>query len=200
MDFSLNELVEQGYSQLTKEIGPFVAFIYTFQRGEKGRIRDHMSLMNHSVNFAIEAQMKVGKDDFKTLEKLCNIDSWLWSEIGLEEFYTTAAESNNISASKSIENYLGRKPFILHYQDNEIDRSKRLHVGSAFIWKGRHGDEKVKCTNFILKGENWCMIACSYKEKTGEGSSEAGRPKIEHRYSITQKEFLAARKAGEVRF
>ena len=118
-----------------------------------------------------------------------------------EGHYCLAAQMGHVSLCRAYEFLVGRTPFITtgidfnsHYRGYNLHNGGRtqgrLAMGSSFDWKG----ERVFVTNF--KDDKGALIACSYHpnpEGYGRGS------KIKHRYTITNKDLLEARKLAKQR-
>jgi hypothetical protein len=157
------------------------------------------SAMQDAIRLAIESGMQFGEDDFKVIKRDYSPEYWLH----IEGCYARAIEAQhgpNPSAYQAIEKYLGRKPFVVQIRSSG-SKQVRLHEGARFYW---HEDMKkevfVKVTSFSevereidgTKTKVPCVIACSYKERSGTGYEP---DKIERMFKITHEDIKAYHKA-----
>ena len=126
----------------------------------------------------------------------------------LEYFYREAVLYRNNSAYQAFESYQGRDPFIWKDASLSVNTGdgpagqglERLVVGSRFQWMG----EAVHVTSF-RDGDNPAVVACSYT-KTGDAvlcetckhQLTWPKPKLLHRFRITQGDLSDARKVLKI--
>lgn len=148
---------------------------------------EYENVLNEAVSLAIKTGLHFDREDFKLFQtKLVNGRGYYredpFSQGDGESFYAAAVACRNISACQSIEEWLGRKPFI-------YTNGKRLHVDSEFGWNG----EAVTCTSFAKDGSH--LVACSYvfPNRYDEKGKYVGL-KVKHVYKITREDILNARR------
>jgi hypothetical protein len=115
----------------------------------------------------------------------------------LDDLYRVAVGMKNIRAAISIEQYLGRKPFIFVGVKSRIghgrfswERTQRIAVGSSFDWHcPKYKKYRVECTSFAKDQES--LIACAYKW------DEDGNQQIVKRFKITRKMLMDKRKESK---
>lgn len=120
-------------------------------------------VLRGAMHDLIRAGIKFEIDDVVTA--LSGKNSGYWSDC--ESWYSSACGGDgggNTSAAISIENHLGRDPFIW------AERTKtpeRLCVGSQFTWK----NERVTVISFDDKQKT--LTACSYTEEKYDGDDDS---------------------------
>lgn len=130
--------------------------------------------------------------------------------LDIETFYTCAVTVKNISAARTVEDYLKRKPFI--FVDVEpgfnyfstgthgpVRKRGRVALGYKFVWN----NERVTVTSFSEDGTY--LVACSYKKQEPVNKNDdrvlrsppreevdcshwIDKSKIKRRYKITPRE------------
>lgn len=128
------------------------------------------------LDAAIEGALPFQLTDFEQIYGDFCGGHWFGSPRG-ERFYGIAVEAGNISACRSIESMLQRKPFIW--------QKKRLACGSSFLWSG----EKITETVWVTSLDDTQIVACAY-----DGARHRG--KVKRRYNITHKQLRAANKSA----
>jgi hypothetical protein len=155
--------------------------------------------MQSALRLAIESGMEFGEDDFAVIRREYGPEYWLH----IENCYAMAIDAQhgpNPSAYQAIEKHLGRKPFVIQVRSSST-KQVRLHEGARFYW---HEDMKkevfVKVTSFGevereingIKTKAPCVIACSYKERSGTGYEA---DKIDRMFKITHEDIKTYHKA-----
>lgn len=133
--------------------------------------------MREAMELAVKRGFTFNEDDIKWV---CdNLRPGYW--FSADGSYIHACEVGNASAWKSIENYLGRKPFIID--------GRRLCVRSRFVWNG----ERVTVTSFADDQSH--VVACSYHRvmekhycNDHEYETDGG---VKHIYKITHADIKA---------
>ncbi len=164
--------------------------------------------MRSAILLAVEVGFEFTRDDLLALYHPKRYHASYYLDI--EGFYGVAVTTNNRSAARAAEAYLGRKPFIFvdiepptyaYGQARAYERKRgRLAIGYWFTWK----DERVRVTSFSEDGSY--LVACSYKGDEvikQEADDRVLRPgareiideaaywqseKIKHRYKLTPKD------------
>jgi len=122
--------------------------------------------MCEAMLLAIGSGMSFKKDDFSTMSKDFRMGYWGHAE----NFYTIAVTANNMSACHAIEEFLGRKPFIVKFPvevASAYRQQGRIAVSTRFVWDNKW----VTVTSFSEDGN--ALTACSYNVR-----------KVEKRYKI----------------
>lgn len=123
-------------------------------------------VLRQAMHGLITAGVKFEADD---VAKALGKSGSYWSDC--EGWYSSACGSEhrdgggNISAAISIENHLGRTPFMWAERTKSAER---LRIGSEFTWAG----ERVKVTSFDDAAKT--LTACSYKNE-GDDEEEVGQ-------------------------
>jgi hypothetical protein len=137
--------------------------------------------LHRVLSAAITASLPFELNDFGEVYARCGGEHWFGSPAG-ERFYTEAVKVGNMSACKSFEHWVDRKPFMW--------QKKRLYLYSVLRWQG----QQVVVTSFADDGLS--LTACSY----GFDGTRCPSPqypqtgKILNRFTITHKELQAAMK------
>lgn len=121
--------------------------------------------MATALQLAVDAGMEFSQADMANIANRMRGQYWLH----LEPLYTKAVKADNLSACKSIEHALERRPWILG--------SQRLTVGAETPW------------GIVTSLKDERLIACEY-----EGPRQTGKPK--KRTNVTR-EMLAAENGQE---
>lgn len=159
--------------------------------------------LQETLSLAIRAGMEIRADELRLINKppfSDGMNSGYW--IQTENLYETAILYRNAAAYQAIEEYLGRKAFIIPGARKHINTGDgpagnglpRLFLGAEFAWNG----ERVRVTSF--NDEEKTLTACSYK-LDGEKKSckKCGhqvtwpREKVLHRYTISHADIKAAK-------
>jgi hypothetical protein len=169
----------------------------------EARLRNSMS---DTLQLVITAGLEFNKSDFSNLSTNFHLGSGYYYESYLdtdEYYYSIAVAVENISACKSFEQAVNRKPFITdnvktmdinyagHLSGFNQKRRSRLSRGCEFIWN----KELAHVTSFAK--DNSYLVACSYKPREKAlpcptcqhgGNWEMGELKIAHLYKIMHKD------------
>jgi|GEM_PF-3132137 len=138
------------------------------------------------INYAIDYGVKFFADDFKARLPVPN-----------EGTYTRACHGSrtysvgNRSAAMAMENYWGRKPFLVREPGKQTP--DRMYVGRDFIW---FGGMQLTCTSFDDKKKTF--RACQYADNRWRNGNPVKILKITHedvkRWNDSQKNDLFAEK------
>lgn len=158
------------------------------------------SRLNHgmleALRLAVGSGMEFAEADFQKLlaDNPRRFRSGFW--IGeREKLYELAVTVGNLSAAKSFEQAVGRKPFMADEVDPGEDRSgyvhrtgtrkrERLAVGFRFPWEG----ETVKVTSFAR--DNSYLTACSYRLTAEERDCpRCDEGRVQHLESVLHRQF-----------
>lgn len=158
------------------------------QRGRSWDKTNHAraAAMDLAVLYGLEFHEDDGADIADVCSRLSRWERWYAVACGAER------GSENRSAQKMIEKYLGRTPFLVRHSpgDKIGDRTPaRVYVGLEFQWYG----ERVTVTSFQDAAKTF--TACTYKPQESQTDAPA---KIAKRYAITHdaiRDYHAAIKA-----
>lgn len=137
--------------------------------------------MQSAMHLCLTHSIEFGIDDMRTIANEFNFHYWG----DAERCYTLACDSErgrgNKSAVAMLENYMGRKPFIIQHHPHDPSR-KRAFVGDQFLWCDKDSvcGERVTVTS-MSDGK---MVACSYR-------MDGNDRKIHRRYTITHDDIKA---------
>lgn len=174
--------------------------------------RKYNSALRGALWLAVESGMRFQLDDFSYISRHYRPGYWMEN---VEDSYSRLVHSRNLSAIRSFEKWIGRKPFIADNLWYPRCVRGRLCVGARFPWK----EEQVVVTSFGRDGTY--LIACTHVWRRWEQPEEEGDPaprvrklrlsyekkkkvkdgpvkKVRHRYKITHKALLGARKGGRM--
>lgn len=133
------------YQDSDRLFSPAVALINLMQRyNHERRCSEmrHAIAVRSAIYLAIRQQMRFDLDDFKNH----GLMQWGYIEGGTDGgLYKVACEAGNLTACKSIERCLERKPFILN---------GRIYVGRQFEWQRR----LVRCTSIAKDGQSLIAV------------------------------------------
>jgi len=158
----------------TVTISPVMQALTVFResipRGSDRRFNDGLFAV---MKAAIESHVPFDESDVEDFFGLFRAAVWL----NADRLYTLAVKQRHVSACRSIEHYLGRKPWLV--------KGSRLAIDSELIWKGK----RFMVTSFNDKTDT--LTACSYeREKRGGGQYETNT--LDGRLKITRDAFRAA--------
>lgn len=142
-------------------------FRESIPRGSDRRFNDGLFAV---MKAAIESHVPFDESDVEDFFGLFRAAVWL----NADRLYTLAVKQRHVSACRSIEHYLGRKPWLVNGQ--------RLAVGSGLTWEG----ETCKVTSF--NDANDTFIACSYKRRAHRDETD----KVNRRFTVTREAFKHA--------
>mgnify|MGYP000309565468 CR=1 FL=1 len=114
---------------------------YFFKQSFQYQSYETTNHIMYRVLCSLLAVCSFSEDDFSNITQKFNFGYWGGNYI--ESFYAEAVINRNISAWKSIEKYLNRKPFII--------KSKRMYEGATFYDKNECIE--YRCTGWNDKGK-----------------------------------------------
>jgi hypothetical protein len=170
------------------------------------------SSMVDTLELLIKANVKFDIEDFSKLHDNFHFGSgyYVTSFLGRDEhYYNIAVAVENISACKSFEYGVNRKPFITdnvitcdynyagHCSGFNQKLRSRLSIGCKFIYKG----EKVHVTSFAKDNSYLCAVTYKSRDKQPPcptcnmgGGWGIGELKINHLYKITHNDLKESQK------
>jgi len=118
--------------------------------------RNLNACMNESLSLAIRSQLQFEEGDFY---RIASEFRWgFWNGGGGEGFYNLSVDNGNMSATKALEYFWHRQPFITDVLYGNRLRRRRLVVGNQFFWIG----QRVTVTSF--NDEAGKVIAVIYRK------------------------------------